>query len=99
MAPTKIIYILLAICTLHNFLLKFKTPYENATTFDIYNSDGHVQLGDWRNGNVDLTRIQQSNTRRNVPTAAKIVREAYMKYFNEDGKVEFQDEMIRKGKA
>lgn len=98
MAPTKIIYVILAICTLHNFLIKLKTPYANSSTFDSCNNDGHVELRNWRNENVALTRLQSSTT-RNASSLAKEVREAYMNYFNGDGRIEFQDEMLQKGKA
>lgn len=100
LSPQKINYVVLAICTLHNFLVRLKTPYyATASTFDKYNkSDGVVQMGDWRNENVDLPSLQ-SGAARNVTTLAKRVREAYMNYFNGEGRVEFQDQMLQKGKA
>lgn len=99
MAPTKIKYVVLAICALHNFLLKLKTPYASSSTFDQYNADGCIQMGDWRNNSVDMVNLQPCITARNASSSAKIVREAYMHYFNGDGKIDFQDEMLRKGKA
>lgn len=99
MAPTKIIYIVLAICTLHNFLLKLKTSYATASTFDRYNSDSYdFQHGEWRNKGVELTNLQ-SATIKNVTTETKANREAYMNYFNNEGRVDWQDRMLKKGRA
>lgn len=100
MAPTKIKYVVLPICTLHNFLLKLKTPYATSSTFDQYNADGHnIQMGDWRTKSVDMVNLQPCITAINACSSAKMVRETYMDYFNGNGSVDFQDEMLRKGKA
>ncbi|CAH2003188.1 unnamed protein product [Acanthoscelides obtectus] len=99
MAPIKIIYVALAICTFHNFLIKLKTPYAKNFTFDNYcNTNGQVQMEDGRSESVELTSLQL-RIPRNVTSLAKEVSEAYMNYFNGDGRIEFQDEMLRKGKA
>lgn len=100
MAPKKIISTVLAACTLHNFLLKSKTAYATASTFDKYTcNSADFQRGEWRGHSVDLNSLQ-SITIKNVCTETKRNREDYINYFNsEDGQVEWQDRIIKKGKA
>lgn len=97
--PENISYVVLAICALHNFLRKRDTSYISSTSFDQENNVTHeVQMGDWRKNTTNLTNLQ--NCKKNVPTiAAKTNRDNYTHYFNSDGKVSWQDEMLNKGKA
>lgn len=97
--PQNISYVILAICTLHNFLLKRKTSYATARSFDQEDSVTHaLQMGEWRDTSIELTSLR-SNGQRNVSIGAKSNREKYTHYFNSDGKVHWQDDMLRRGKS
>lgn len=87
-------YIVLAICTLHNFLIKHNSSYvkptsENSETQDTEDIDVSGQL----------FPLQNCINARNSSAAAKINRDKYLEYFNGNGKVAWQDDMIRKGKS
>jgi hypothetical protein len=96
-------YIVLTICVLHNFLLKNSSSYIKQTSFDSENVETHeIEPGTWRQeiNNIDETIISlQTNSIKNSSTIAKMNREEYLKFFNEKGKISWQDEMIRIGKA
>lgn len=101
MKPEKTIYIVLAICVLHNYLLKKSPRYTFENTFSP--SDKHVSerepvQAERCNTASILCSLSLHNT-RNVCLEAKENREKYLEYFNGVGKIDFQDEMIQKGKA
>lgn len=99
MTPTKINYIVLAACVLHNFLIKNSSPYVTHNTFDKKNIKTHeIEPGDWRQNSVELTPLRNNPT-RNVSTDVKTNRNNYWDYYNGLTKVEWQDKMIRIGKA
>ncbi|KAL4098161.1 hypothetical protein QTP88_022811 [Uroleucon formosanum] len=55
--------------------------------------------GDWReNGNNELPGLQNICT-KNVSDDAKINRDKYMHFYDEEGSVEFQGDMIKAGRA
>jgi len=87
-------YIVLAICTLHNFLMKNSSSYIKQTSFDSENVETHeIEPGTWRQ------EINNINETKNSSTIAKMNRDEYLKFFNEKDKILWQDEMIRRGKA
>lgn len=94
-----ICYVVLAICALHNFLIKHSDSYVpiNITERDDANADS-LQLGEWRGNAVELANLQR---RQHIPMTlqAKQNREIYKRFFNTDGRVEWQDRMIAKGRA
>lgn len=96
-------YIVLAICTLHNFLMKNSSSYIKQTSFDSENVETHeIEPGTWRQeiNNINETIASlQTNSVKNSSAIAKINRDEYLKFFNEKGKISWQDEMIRRGKA
>lgn len=97
--PENIIYVVLAICALHNFLRKRDTSYTSATSFDHENPvTKEVQPGDWRKNTVEMINLG-SRKKHTATTASKTNRDNYTNYFNSDGKVDWQDEMLAKGKA
>lgn len=92
-------YVVLAICVLHNYLRKHSSAYVTATTFDRENTvTCTTDEGDWRQQSCQTTPLKQ-NPVRNVSFEAKENRENYLKYFADKGKVSWQEEMVRKGKA
>jgi len=96
-------YIVLAICTIHNFLMKNSSSYIKQTSFDSENVETHeIDPGTWRQeiNNINETIASlQTNSVKNSSTISKINRDEYLKFFNEKGKISWQDEMIRRGKA
>ncbi|KAJ8930109.1 hypothetical protein NQ314_017120 [Rhamnusium bicolor] len=99
-SPQNINYIVLAICILHNNLKETASAYTVTSTFDKEdNRTCEVTEGDWRNENSNyLTPLRGIRT-TNTPLEAKNNREAYLKFFKENGQVEWQDEMIERGKG
>lgn len=92
--PNDTNYIVLAICTLHNFLIKHNSSYvkptsENSETQDTEDIDVSGQL----------FPLQNCINARNSSAAAKINRDKYLECFNGVGKVAWQDDMIKKGKS
>lgn len=99
MSPEKINHIVLAACVLHNFLRKNSSTYITNNTFDRENKETHeIQAGDWRQNNTELVSLANKPI-RNVSLEAKINRLKYCDYYNGEGKVEWQDDMLRAGKA
>ncbi|CAH1986970.1 unnamed protein product [Acanthoscelides obtectus] len=97
--PENICYVVLAICSLHNFLRKRDTSYTTSTSFDQENLiTKELQVGDWRKNAVNMTKLESRN-KKVATIAAKTNRDNYTSYFNSDGKVDWQDEMLAKGKA
>lgn len=94
MSPKKVSYIVLAICSLHNFLIKISSSYVSPSTFD--NGNINEIPREWRAETNRLVNLQPCRP-RNVCSAAVQNRNNYMVYFNNDGKVSWQDDMLRKG--
>ncbi|XP_044761191.1 uncharacterized protein LOC123318582 [Coccinella septempunctata] len=96
--PENISYVVLAICSLHNFLRKRDTSYSTSASFDQENmATRELQLGEWRKNTAEMTNLR--SFRRTATTAAKDNRNNYRDFFNSDGSVDWQDEMLAKGKA
>lgn len=89
--PAKATKIVLAICSLHNFLMARKSIYATASDFD-REINGRVIPGKWREecGDTGLTGLaNQSSGRPSINATA--VREEYKKYFvSVNGEVEWQ---------
>ncbi|CAI6346371.1 unnamed protein product [Macrosiphum euphorbiae] len=100
MSPDNIKKVVLAICALHNFLRKTSNSYASNKTFDKEDTNTHeiINNGDWRNEAADITEIQKL-VQRNAHSDAKINRNNYKQFYNEKGKVDWQEEMLQKGKA
>lgn len=98
LAPEKAIHIVLAICVLHNFLRKRGGSYISSSTFD--REDGHSILknGEWRDTNTELQGLQ-SLRNASVSMLAKVNRENYKDFFNNEGSVEWQDDILKAGRA
>jgi len=99
LSPEKASYAVLAICALHNFLRKRGSSYVTTTMFDRLDGNNILNNGDWReNGNNELPGLQNTRT-KNVSDDAKINRDKYMHFYNDEGSVEFQGDMIKAGRA
>lgn len=91
MCPDKLTYVLFAACCLHNYLVeKNKSTYTAAA--DVENADHTISEGMWRN-DQRLTGLQ-SSPNHNPPRNAKDQREILTTYFNNQGSVPWQGNMI-----
>lgn len=86
LSPRKISKIVLACCYLHNYLRrKLTDQYTGSSTGDPVNSNITEPQS--------LTSLQPLH-RRNIATSAKNIRQNYCDYFNNEGKVPWQDQII-----
>lgn len=93
-APEKVDKIVRASCVLHNFLITKSANYLNQNLVDNENMElGSIQAGEWRNEVQSMTSLQ-SGSSRNCSLEAKENRNNYMKYFNGEGAVPWQQNMI-----
>lgn len=85
--------IVLACCTLHNFLRRHATnKYMPSLSADSENiTSGELIPGQWRTVG-ELVPLQRRPRASNL--SAREVRENYKQYFNNQGAVEFQDRMV-----
>ncbi|CAI6346434.1 unnamed protein product [Macrosiphum euphorbiae] len=97
--PEKASYAVLAICAIHNFLRKRGGPYVTSTMFDRQEDTNILKNGEWReNINNELLGLQCTR-QKNVSTEAKVNRDNYMHFFNNQGSVDFQEDMVKAGRA
>lgn len=90
--------VVLATCVLHNYLITTnKKQYAPESTFDHYDDNGELVLGDWRMNNAShnvpmfgLDSFNESNE-----STSKEIQEEFMNYFIEEGEVEWQYGMIQ----
>lgn len=85
--------IVLACCALHNFLRRKCSNYINNKDTDrgsINSNDS--EDGDWREELRQFHGLQKNRTYYN--NIAKNVRKTFTDYYNNEGKVEFQDRII-----
>lgn len=93
----KIDIVILACCALHNFLRKTsKSNYITEKCVDHEDiNNGNIIPGQWRQ-QTGSSLINLENTKMtNASFVAKNVRETYKNYFNNVGKVSFQDRMVK----
>jgi len=85
--------VVMASCVLHNFLRKkSSTFYTSANHIDSEDTEsGNIIQGQWRQIG-EMVPLQQSSSY--TPQNAKLVRDKYKEYFNNEGKVSFQEKMI-----
>lgn len=100
--PSKVVSIVVAVCALHNFLMRSSSSYCNSNVVDKENPVTHAfEPGFWRNesDNIQLEPLQSPPTPRFPNQTATNNRENYLSFFNNKGKLSWQHEMIAKGKA
>lgn len=92
--------IIIAICVLHNFLCRKSKSYFNRKTVDSENKITHdIKIdGEWRNNAVELYGFEKKK-QTNVLVEAKQTRQEYLDFFNGNGSVTWQENMIENGKA
>jgi hypothetical protein len=75
------------------------STYVSSTTFDTEDSTHEIiQNGDWRKTYVELVDVEPL-CERNTAKHSKQNRESYVQYFIGNGKVDWQEEMGKRGKA
>lgn len=92
LAPEKARTVVLACCYLHNFLRK-RQPRTYVTRNHVDSEDliaGVVTNGSWRDGVGEIIRLQSNSTFRNATNTAKVVRDTYCNFFNNEGQVSWQ---------
>lgn len=88
--PKQVQTIVLACCYLHNFLRRLKKNYLPHNAADHENIlTGGVVPGNWRENNSTLTPLKMSSFTSSVN--ANEIRNIFTEYFNNEGKVYWQD--------
>lgn len=93
--PTAIEKIVMACCILHNYLRK-KSPKGYTSQQYLDNEDketGKLTLG-LRVTSDDLTDLQRTSSTKNYSQVAKVTRENFMSYFNNEGAVPWQNKAV-----
>jgi len=84
--------IVLACCFLHNYIRK-SASYICQGSMDMeYEEEGRIIEGSWRT-QEPLINLQHGNN-RNSTELAKDIRNTYCQYFNNEGKIPWQDKFI-----
>lgn len=94
--PEKAQKVVLACCYLHNFLRK-REPRAYITRNYVDNEDlqaGIVTGGTWRDVVVNEATPLEPSTTRNASTSAKMVRDTYCHFFNNEGQVSWQWKIV-----
>lgn len=81
LALYKIEIVVLCCCVLHNFLRK------NCSTYLSDNEDSSTE--------TTFTPLENNSISRNSSSEAKLIREMYVRYFNGEGAVPWQNERVR----
>ena len=92
--PHKVEKIVLAATVLHNVLVSENmSEYMPSGSIDREDiNSGEIQQGSWRR-ETPLLNLN-SGPRKKSPTDAKRIREQYCYYFNNEGKIDWQDRML-----
>lgn len=88
-------YIVAAACVLHNYLLTVSPSY-GAHSKNWKVEDGECSKNDYNR--VEFVQLENNKT-KNPKAEAKLNRDKYCEFFNTAGTVEWQEEMLRQGKA
>lgn len=94
LSPEKVQIIVLACCYLHNYLRRnLKKAYISRDSVDFEDIEASKVIdGTWR-AKTDLTSLTATYS-RNSSSTAKEVRDLYCHYFNNEGKVSWQDKFM-----
>lgn len=98
LGPERATMATVACCCLHNFLIKEEYG-QVAKTYcpkgyaDVPNLDGSMRLGLWRDEQQRLKQISRQGSNR-CTNEATMIREAYKRYFCNQGRVDFQYQRI-----
>lgn len=87
--------IVMACCVLHNFLRRqCPQTYTPTEHLDNENQETGVLSNGLRITVTDLTNLQVSYNNRSSSHSAKVIREEFMQYFNNEGAVPWQNKVI-----
>lgn len=93
--PDKVEVIVLACCALHNFLRRASNHYITSASIDVENTETvEVIPGSWHATQSNGLQNWAVSNSKNPSLDAKEVREQYCAYFNDQGKVPWQDRVV-----
>lgn len=91
LSPEKTKKVTLACCVLHNFLMtKNKQKYAPPRTFDHYNENGELILGDWREEVQNSNMAPIENAVQYEPGDGRRIRDEFQEYFIHEGDLPWQ---------
>ena len=97
LSPQKAQVVVLACCYVHNFLRKYHS--RAYVTMDLVDCEdvqaGVTRNGSWKDVVNEITPLPANTLSRNATNTAKAVREEYSHYFNNEGKVSWQQKYAR----
>lgn len=93
-----ICYVVLAICTLHNYLCKHSNLYSISSLTRGEVTTDTMQHAERIENSIPLIILHSRSTIQ-MSLEAKRNRDQYKTYFSTDGNVEWQDRMISSGRA
>lgn len=86
--------VVLACCAIHNWLKKTNPRYVTGDIIDYEDEDHRVFPGSWRqNNNSGLQNLPETN-HRHPNMEAQQIRNKYRDYFNNEGAVPWQNQII-----
>ncbi|XP_046686038.1 putative nuclease HARBI1 [Homalodisca vitripennis] len=89
--------IVLACCTLHNFLRQKSPTYLTQSSVDWEDtSAGQLNEGEWRQNTQELLGFKRMRRDGREQSIANAVRGWYKSFYNNEGSVDFQEKMINK---
>lgn len=89
--------IVLACCALHNYLRRKSSTYLTSSSVDWENTDtGLLTEGEWRQSVRQLVGMKPRNRSGKETSLAETIRGYYRDFYNDEGKVEFQERMINR---
>ena len=87
-------YVVMARCALHNFLRRISPDaYSQSECFDIENLENGTVTAGLRSQPSSMATLKRGNN-RNHQLTGKEVRKQFVEYFNNEGKVPWQDNCI-----
>ncbi|XP_055625145.1 putative nuclease HARBI1 [Toxorhynchites rutilus septentrionalis] len=92
LSPEKAEILVMTCCYLHNYIRK-RQPRTYITRSDVDDEDlqsGTLTRGSWRKTVANEGTPLQATVSRNAPSSAKIVRDTYCHYFNNEGQLSWQ---------
>ena len=98
-AVEKVCCFIMAICVLHNFLKRKARSYVGGNAFDSVTATSHEinYNAEWRQNEVELVGLR--TVRQSTYSSAKRNRDKCVNYFNGEGAVTWQEDMLNQGRA
>lgn len=86
--------VVLACCTLHNWLRKANPTYISSGLIDYEDENHRIVPGSWRQNHITGLRNIPSSLHRNPQRQAQQLRDKYRDYFNNEGAVPWQTALL-----